>query len=124
VFGGVEEPNASLPAIETYFGNLVRYHTTVMRAMGCLMANTMSELASDDPDVHERTRNHTLRQLSGFERALGRAVELREVRADLDIAAAAEYLVIAVQGLAIYSRINPDPALLSRFVETALSTLH
>jgi hypothetical protein len=43
------------------------------------------------------------------------------VRDDLDIPTVAEYLAVSVQGLAVYSRLNPDATTLQRYVDTALS---
>src|SRR5579864_2648588 len=48
VLAVLERPDASIDAIHVYFENLVRYHSTLMRAMGCLMANTMDESGESD----------------------------------------------------------------------------
>src|SRR5579872_3729597 len=97
VFGIIEQPDASLPAIEQYFETLVEHHTTTMRAMGCLMANVMAERASENDDVTGRTKQHLDRQLAGFTKALKNAKEKGEIKKDIDIEAMAQYLVVAVQ---------------------------
>jgi TetR/AcrR family transcriptional repressor of nem operon len=121
VFGIVEHPDASLSEIRQYFETLVAYHAIIMPALGCLMANTMAESAAGDAAIRARTRRHFDRQRSGLIRALTNAERNGEILADLDIAETAEYLAVSVQGLAVYSRINPDKVALTRYVETALS---
>ena len=123
VFGIVEEPDASLGAIREYFKRLVVAHTVVMRAMGYLMANTRAESLKGNEQIRERTRRHFDRLCNGRSRALTNARRAGEVRPDLDIVETAEYLAVSVQGLAVYSRINPDQKALTRYVDTALSIL-
>ena len=123
VFGIVERPDAALQAIRQYFETLVACHALIMPALGCLMANTMAESAAGDEAIRERTQRHFERQRTGLSHALTAARRNGEIRADLDIAQTAEYLAVSVQGLAVYSRINPDQAALTRYVETALSIL-
>jgi TetR/AcrR family transcriptional repressor of nem operon len=123
VFGIVEHPEASMGAIRLYFEILVKYHSTIMRAMGCLMANTMAESAESDADIRQRTQRHVARQRAGFSRALSNACRNGELSADINIPVMADFLVISVQGLAVYSRIYPDREPLERFVETTLSIL-
>ncbi len=123
VLGVVEQPDASLPAIREYFGLLARYHSTDMRALGCLMTNSMAALAAEDADVHQRTKTHMERQRTAFVNALTRAKELGEVHSDLDIPRQADYLVLSVQGLAVYSHVNPDFDGLMQLVESILAPL-
>jgi TetR/AcrR family transcriptional regulator, transcriptional repressor for nem operon len=123
VFGIVEQPDASLSEIRRYFETVVAYHAIIMPALGCLMANTMAESAAGDEAIRERTRRHFERQHAGFTRALTNARRTGAIRADLNIAETAEYLAVSAQGLAVYSRINPDQAALTRYVETVLSIL-
>jgi TetR/AcrR family transcriptional repressor of nem operon len=121
IFGIVERPGASLAEIRAYFNSLVEHHSVTMPAMGCLMASSMAEHAADDAGIRERVARHFERLRSGFIRALETARRRGEVRADLDIPTVAEYLAVSVQGLAVYSRLNPDASALQRYVDTALS---
>jgi TetR/AcrR family transcriptional repressor of nem operon len=123
VFGIVEQPGASLAAIRQYFATLVTYHALILRAMGCLMANTMAESAAGNEAIRERTQRHIERLRAGFSRALTTAVDHGELPPNFDVARTAEFLTVSVQGLAVYSRIDPDQAALTRYVETVLSIL-
>jgi TetR/AcrR family transcriptional repressor of nem operon len=121
VFGIVERPGASLAEIRAYFNSLVQHHSITMPAMGCLMASSMAEHAADDAGIRERVGTHFERLRTGFIRALETGRRSGEVRGGLDIPTVAEYLAVSVQGLAVYSRLNPDAATLQRYVDTALS---
>jgi TetR/AcrR family transcriptional repressor of nem operon len=121
VFGIVERPEASIAEIRAYFNSLVQHHSVTMPAMGCLMASSMAEHAADDAGIRERVGSHFERLRTGFIRALETARRRGEVRDDLPIPTVAEYLAVSVQGLAVYSRLNPDAGALQRYVDTALS---
>ena len=121
VFGVVERPDAGLEAIRNYFANLIEAHSVTFRAMGCLMTNSIADGAADDAAIRERTRLHFERLRTGFARALENARRGGSVRADVDSAEAAEYLAVTVQGLAMFSRVNPDRTALQRYVDMALS---
>lgn len=121
VFGVVEKPDAGLEAIRAYFANLIEAHSVTFRAMGCLMTNSMADGAADDSAIRERTRLHFERLRVGFTRALENARRNGEIRGSVDVAQAAEYLAVTVQGLAMYSRVNPDRTALQGYVDTALS---
>jgi TetR/AcrR family transcriptional regulator, transcriptional repressor for nem operon len=123
VFGVVEQPEASLEAIHAYFQALVQAHSIIMPALGCLMANTIAEGAERDEEVRQRTRQHIERLRVGLSQALANACRTGELSPDLDIAAMADYLVVTVQGLAVYSRMYPEREPLQRFIDSALSLL-
>lgn len=123
VFSVVEQPEASLGAISAYFQALVQAHSVTMRALGCLMANTIAEEANSDEEIRQRTSRHIERLRVGLSHALTNACRKGELSPNLDIAAMADYLVVTVQGLVVYSRLYPDREALQRFVDTALSLL-
>jgi TetR/AcrR family transcriptional repressor of nem operon len=123
VFGIVEQPGASVGAIREYFETLIQAHSIMFPAMGCLMATTMAESFAGDESIRERVQGHFERLRTGFIRALETARRSGEVRDDLAIPQVAEYLAVSVQGLAVYSRLNPDEAALRRHVNTVLSIL-
>jgi TetR/AcrR family transcriptional regulator, transcriptional repressor for nem operon len=123
VFGIVERPGASLEAIHEYFETLIRAHSIMFPAMGCLMATTMAESFAGDEGIRERVQGHFERLRTGFIRALETARRAGEVPDDLAIPRVAEYLAVSVQGLAVYSRLNPDETALRTYVNTVLSIL-
>lgn len=123
VFAIVERPEASLAAIRQYFQALIDHNSMTVPALGCLMANSMAEFGTENAEVHQRTSAHAERLRAGFTIALTNAQRQGEVRPDLSIEAMASHLVVAVQGLAVYSRIYPDCVPLENFVATTLSMI-
>jgi TetR/AcrR family transcriptional repressor of nem operon len=123
VFGIVERPGASVAAIREYFETLIQAHSVLFPAMGCLMATTMAESFAGDETIRERVQGHFERLRTGFIRALETARRAGEVREDLDIPQVAAFLAVSVQGLAVYSRLNPDETALRTYVKGVLSIL-
>jgi TetR/AcrR family transcriptional repressor of nem operon len=123
VFGIVERPSASLGDIRQYFHELIVHNAMTIPALGCLMANSMAEIGAADAEISQKTQAHAERLRTGFINALNNAQCTNEIRPDLNIEAIAGHLVVAVQGLAVYSRIYPEPAPLETFVETMLAAL-
>ncbi len=123
VFAIVERPEASLAAIRQYFQALIDHNSMTIPALGCLMANSMAEFGTEDTEVYQRTSAHAERLRTGFTSALTHAQRQGEVRSDLSIESMASHLVVAVQGLAVYSRIYPDCVPLENFVATTLSMI-
>jgi TetR/AcrR family transcriptional repressor of nem operon len=123
VFGIVERPGASVRAIRDYFETLIQAHSILFPAMGCLMATTMAESFAGEESIRKRVEGHFERLRTGFMRALETARRAGEVRDDLAIPQVAEYLAVSVQGLAVYSRLNPSETALRTYVNGVLSIL-
>lgn len=123
VFGIVERPGASVDAIREYFENLIQAHSVLFPALGCLMATTMAESCAGEESVRTRVLGHFERLRAGFTRALETARRNHEVRDDIDIPQTAKYLAVSVQGLAVYSRLNPEESGLRTYVNGVLSVL-
>lgn len=119
----MERPEASVRAIREYFLAVVERHTVILPALGCLMANSIAECGMDNAEICQRTKAHVDRLRTGFTKALMNARRNGEFRPDLNIDEMANYLVVSVHGLAVYSRIYPDRAPLENFAMTALSIL-
>lgn len=77
------------------------------RAKGCLVVNTAAELAPHDPEVTAKVRTMFRRMEDLFAGALTRAQEDGEVPEDKDIRALARYLVIFIEGIRIYGKVQP-----------------
>ncbi|MBA3869243.1 MAG: TetR/AcrR family transcriptional regulator [Anaerolineae bacterium] len=123
VFAIVEHPDASLESIRQYFHALIEHNSMTVPALGCLMANSMAEFGTEDPEIYQRTSAHAERLRIGFTKALTNAYRNGELRPGLSIEAMASHLVVSVQGLAVYSRIYPDRIPLETFVATTLSVI-
>jgi TetR/AcrR family transcriptional regulator, transcriptional repressor for nem operon len=121
-FSAVEDPGATLQTVGEYFEfQITRAETSENPPPGCLIANTMTELAPHDADVAEKVMRHNLRLRQGFLNALGNSVSdwqsplQAEALNDL-----AMVMAIFTNGLWSMSRSIRDPRLLRRAVQEFL----
>jgi TetR/AcrR family transcriptional regulator, transcriptional repressor for nem operon len=68
---------------------------------GCLMINSLVELAPHDPDVREMLANEGQRRIAVMADLLTRAQELGEIRAELDPLALARQAMVSLAGSAV-----------------------
>ncbi|TMD98999.1 MAG: TetR/AcrR family transcriptional regulator [Chloroflexi bacterium] len=123
-FGRVEAEGATVDAIRDYFETLIDLN--VRRGLpseGCLMANSMTEVAPRDEEVRARVRAHVDRQRRGFRQALVNSRAAGRLAPYVDVDAAAHLLAVATQGFAAYSRICTDATELRGFVDSLLAPL-
>lgn len=121
---GLERDGATVADIRGYFEALI--DLSVRRGLpseGCLMANSMTEVAPQDDEVRARVRAHVDRQRRAFRRALANSNEAGRLTPGVDVDAFAHLLAVATQGLWAYSRICTDGAELHGFVDSLLAPL-
>jgi TetR/AcrR family transcriptional regulator, transcriptional repressor for nem operon len=124
-FAVVEADNAGLQEISLYFEfQIARAEAAGLPGPGCLMANSMTEIAPHDTATLDAIRAHHRRLHHGFRRVIERE-QTDYVHLDAsEIEALAEFLVTAAQGLWSMSRIVSDAEPLRRFVRTTIRFLH
>src|SRR5258708_871935 len=123
-FSVVEQPDASLPEIHTYFQEVITsINAFGLPGRGCLMTNTMTEPVRSDPVIENKVAGHVERLRIGFRQALSHARNRGELRPDLDLDAQARYLAVSVQGLNVYARVCREQRELQEYVDVVLSTL-
>jgi TetR/AcrR family transcriptional regulator, transcriptional repressor for nem operon len=123
-FSVVEQPDASLPEIHSYFqGVIATINAFGLPGRGCLMTNTMTEPVRSDPVIENKVAGHVERLRVGFRQALSHAKARGELRPDVDLDAQARYLAVSVQGLNVYARVCREPRELQEYVDVVLSTL-
>lgn len=123
-FAAVEAPNAGLDAIQGYFDfQLARAKTHHLPGPGCLVANSMTELAPHDDAVLECVQAHEQRLKTGFLNALHGANAAQGKRSTAELEHLAAFLVTSAQGLWSFSRSVGDAAPLAHFVDTLLSLI-
>src|SRR6266568_5135219 len=124
-FSVVEQPDASLSEIRSYFQGLV---TTInafgLPGRGCLMTNTMTEPVRSDPAIENKVAGHVERLRIGFRQALTHARSRGELKLDVDLDVQARYLAVSVQGLNVYARVCREQRELQEYVDVVLSTLN
>ncbi len=116
-------PDAGLHAIRAFFQGSVESLTAPGPRCGCLVANTILERGSEDPDALLRC-NHARDVLErSFRRALARAKSDGDLASDLDIDAAATMLVIQNYGLIVLAKTGATAGELHAAVEVLLKEL-
>ena len=105
-FAPIEEASSPKQAICEYFHRRAREALNHSDIKGCLVTNSIAELALHDTQVRKQT-NITLEYMrSTFKNALERAKQTKEVSTKLDIDETADFLVNNAQGLFVMSRMN------------------
>ena len=115
------EPSG-IAGIRTYFDFLIAAIVGGKRRWGCLITNSVIELADREPEIAAKVAVHFARLETAFASALARSKALGEVHQDIGSETAA-YLVCVVQGLNVLARTKPSLAQLKGIVDTALSPL-
>lgn len=90
---------------------------------GCLMVNTMTELATEDDEIRERVSNYLDQVEQYVRRTLTLAKQQGQLRADADADTLAKMLMTTIWGMRIMSSKRPDPASYHKVVDHLLSTL-
>lgn len=91
------EQNRGLPSIAAFFEQYI----VLVKGKGCLLVNTVTELGFDDQHVRSVGRHYIDQLEIGFIGCLERAIEHKQVRADINIEATALQLCNYVQGFAV-----------------------
>jgi TetR/AcrR family transcriptional repressor of nem operon len=114
---------AGLDAIRAFFKANVEFLTAPGPRRACLIANTILERGSQDPDALLRC-NHARAELErGFRRALVQAKTRGELAEGLDVETTATLLVIQSYGLNVLAKTGATAAELQGAVEVLLAGL-
>ena len=119
----LERSDAGLGAIRGFFGGLLDLLTEQGRRWGCLMTNSVVEVAPHDEETAERGRAHLARLTDAFHAALVRARDQGEIAPGHDLRDDARYLTTGAQGLAVVAKVSTDTRALQGVVRTMLSSL-
>jgi TetR/AcrR family transcriptional repressor of nem operon len=90
---------------------------------GCLVTNSIVELAPHDEEVAEVVRSALNRMEKAFKEAVDRAVESGEISADVDTQAMARFLNNTLHGIVVMGKASASKAALKDVVKIALSKL-
>src|SRR5262249_2666739 len=120
---GLNQPDAGLGAIREFFRTTVRFMTEENPRSGCLIANTITELGSDDPAALLRCIRSRDQLERSFRRALAQAKERGELPPHLDVDATATLLVIQNYGLNAMAKTGATTEELEEATEALLAGL-
>ena len=107
----LDGPAASLETIVTFFARLAALLSSANRPAthGCLLVNTIAELAARDERIRPAAADYHARLHAGFAAALTKASQLGQIDADT-IDARTELLAALVLGVWLTVRIEPSAA--------------
>ena len=97
--------------------------TTSGECRGCLVTNSIVELAPHDDEVAEVVRSAVNRMEKAFKATLDRALVSGEVSADTDTRAVARFLNNTLQGMVVLGKASASKAALKDVVKVALSKI-
>lgn len=117
------EPDASLAHVRKIFDERIEDMCTSSDNKGCLFVHTAMELAPRDHEIRGVLQRFMKRMSKAFAVGLESAREKGEVKADLDVRAAGEFLTGTMWGLAVLARTGFPRETLEQYVDSAMSSL-
>lgn len=119
----LEEEGSPLDNIRRFFDNVVNIPME-RKTRGCLISNTVVELAPHDEKVAACVRIMLERMQTAFLNCLNRAVEAGELPSDTDTQVLSRFLATSNHGLMITGKSVLNPEEIKDVVDVILSTLH
>jgi TetR/AcrR family transcriptional repressor of nem operon len=119
----LESPSSPLENIKLFFETIVNTPSD-KKTRGCLISNTVVELAPHDEKVAETVRNILERIQTAFLNCLNKAVETGELPKDTDTQVLSHFLATNTHGLIVTGKSAADNKQMKDVVNVILSTLH
>ncbi|MDJ0723525.1 MAG: TetR/AcrR family transcriptional regulator [Prochloraceae cyanobacterium] len=119
----LEAEAASKNAIFDCFDSLINRAVSDRDRKGCFLTNTVVELCPHDSETASQIAQNIKRVEKAFHKALIKAKDRGEIKADLDLEALASFLTSSLQGLRVISKIHCDRQMLADIVKVTLSVL-
>ena len=117
------EPDASLDHIRGIFAERISSMCNNGESRGCMLCHTAMELAPHDHEIEGVLQRFMKRMSKAFAVGLESAKERGEVKADLDVSSAGEFLTGAIFGLSVLARAGFPKQTLDDFVDNTLASL-
>jgi TetR/AcrR family transcriptional repressor of nem operon len=116
-------PDASRPAIEATLANMVRHARSAAGRRGCLVNNTLGEVAPNDPVVFAATQAVLTRLEALLVGVVSRAQAKGEITRKESARALARFLATTFGGLNLVAKARPDKTALDEIVRVTLRAL-
>jgi len=117
------EPDACLAHIRVIFDDRIEDMCNSGDNRGCLFVHTAMELAPHDHEIQGVLQRFMKRMSKAFSIGLESAKERHEVKEDLDVRAAGDFLTGAMFGLAVIARSGFPREALESFVDNTMASL-
>jgi TetR/AcrR family transcriptional repressor of nem operon len=118
----LEGNSSGLGALREYFAHLIDGIVEGKRRWGCLITNTVVELAKRDPSIRRKLDVHLIRMEKAFASAIDRARTSGEIPHDTPLERAA-FLVCVVEGMNVLAKMKPTRKTLEISAATAILSL-
>jgi TetR/AcrR family transcriptional repressor of nem operon len=122
-FGIIERPGASLKQIHQYFDRIIEIYSQPAGKLGCLVCNSATELAPHDKQVEKKVKSALQRMTDGFSTALGNARENGELRDNVNILQAADFLTGILLGASVMVKSGASKEMISNTIRMSLASL-
>lgn len=109
--------------IEALLRDLVESVDDIGIKRGCLFVNTMTELAAHDEQIALKGREYQDKVSKFLENALIEGKEAGDIAQTIDVHSTAHFLTLALVGLYVVIKIEPDPIVLKHSIEVTLGVL-
>ena len=119
----LNEPASGTDAIRRFFRLKVELAVEAGRPRGCLVTNSVTELASRDRGTATRVGAVLTKIEAAFQRAVIRAQKAGEIDPARNPRALARFLTSSAQGLSVMAKTFPERALLEDIVDVILAVL-
>ena len=113
---------AGFDAIESLFWNLSKKGTGKLK-FGCLLANTIAELASQDPSVSKIAKSQVDHIEKAFSTSVSAGQKKGKIRKDVKPLAMARQLVASMQGLLVAAKLPGSKPRLRDSVEVLVKSI-
>ncbi|MEQ9562969.1 MAG: TetR/AcrR family transcriptional regulator [Woeseiaceae bacterium] len=117
------EPDASLSHIRAIFDERIESLCASGEKRGCMLCHTAMELAPHDHEIAGVLQKFLRRMSKAFSIGLESARQQGEVRDDLDLRNAGEFLTGALFGMVVLARAGFPRTTLNAFVDNAMASL-
>lgn len=117
---GIEDP---LEAIYQYVASRYQLSTKKQLTNGCLMTNTMSELAHTEPALAKLVAKKQDQVEKLLAKRLADAKRQNQIAATADCTNLARFLLVVVGGLTVRSKLNPNKKELLNIIDTAMQAV-
>ncbi len=119
----MEESDSAINAIHIFFQRLANDIECDKIGKGCLMVNTLLELATEDDEIRVRVTEYLGRIEEKLLITLELAKDKGELQADADCKSLAKLLMTGIWGLRVLSTTRPDPSTYPGIVHYLLAAL-
>jgi TetR/AcrR family transcriptional repressor of nem operon len=115
----LSQGESATAAIAGFFGAIIAAATGPERHLGCLITNTLTEVAPTDPEIAAKLQSSLQRIETAFAETIRRGQDMGEIAPGKD----ARFFVGTAQGLRVLARSGTAEPTLRDIVATALTTL-